>query len=515
MQIIWHALAYIANPADRHAALYLSVTELGSLSLEDALRQLIDGGRIKEPLLDKLDSLAPGIADRTIYALVADAISAMGLFNEILVWPDGEQARANVLRLQAEVGEFMDANREAMSHGGFHGYGVQSFLAWLTVKVQGKEKNNQPDPRVLDEDAIELVTWHSCKGREWPVVAVCGMDRKIGAKLPNMNLGYSSFDDLSRLLENAQIEYSPDFAAPEIRDRFIAELDVAAEIESRRLLYVAMTRARDKLILEWPGYLAGKDNVTYWSILTQEAGLSIEDNVAKIDKSSFPCLESKGGSELPENLDLDGIPAVNTLPTLGRRAIRLEPVLTELTPDSVSPSGLKFTDLDESHLELVVERYGDGLNIDIGLTGTTLGTFLHQCFEVLGEKPELIDRLSLIAGVDIDEDITKAILSSVANFEIRMNQYFSLQSISRELHMLALDNNGSVISGIADLVIETADGLWIIDHKSDYVDDPDTVFKKYLPQLVAYANAFDREDAVILGVGINWIRRGEVMFTHI
>ena len=127
----------------------------------------------------------------------------------------------------------------------------------------------------------------------------------------------------------------------------------------------------------------------------------------------------------------------------------------------------------------------------------------------------MIDRLSLIAGVDIDEDITKAILSSVANFEIRMNQYFSLQSISRELHMLALDNNGSVISGIADLVIETADGLWIIDHKSDYVDDPDTAFKKYLPQLIAYANAFDREDAVVLGVGINWIRRGEVMFTHI
>jgi hypothetical protein len=276
-----------------------------------------------------------------------------------------------------------------------------------------------------------------------------------------------------------------------------------------------MTRARDKLILEWPSYLAGKDNVTYWSILAQEVGLSIEDNVAKIDKLSFPCLESEGGSELPEDLDLDGIPTVNTLPTLGRRAIRIAPVLTECIPDSVSPSGLKSTDLDESHLELVVERYGDGLNIDIGLTGTTLGTFLHQCFEVLGEKPELVDRLSLIADADIDEDTTKSIVSSVANFEIWMNQYFTLHSISRELHMLALDNNGSVISGIADLVIETDDGLWIIDHKSDYVDDPDTAFKKYLPQLIAYANAFDRENAVILGVGINWIRRGEVMFTHI
>lgn len=37
VQIAWHALAYLANPADRHAALYLAVTEPGSVSLQDAL----------------------------------------------------------------------------------------------------------------------------------------------------------------------------------------------------------------------------------------------------------------------------------------------------------------------------------------------------------------------------------------------------------------------------------------------------------------------------------------------
>jgi len=40
VQIIWHALAYVANPADHHAALYLAVTELGSLGLDEALHQL-------------------------------------------------------------------------------------------------------------------------------------------------------------------------------------------------------------------------------------------------------------------------------------------------------------------------------------------------------------------------------------------------------------------------------------------------------------------------------------------
>ncbi len=515
VQIAWYALAYIANPADRHAALYLAVTELGSLSLEKALRQLMDGGRIQDPLLEKLDTLAPGVTDRTVYALVTDAFSAMGLFDVVSVWPDGEQARANLLRMQAEVSEFMDANREAMAHGGFHGYGVQSFLAWLAVKVEEKDKNKQPDPRVLDEDAIELVTWHSSKGREWPVVVVCGMDRKIGANLPNMYLGYSSFNDLSQLLEKAQIEYSPAFAASETNDRFLADLEVVAKTESRRLLYVAMTRARDKLILEWPKYQAGKDYLTYWSILAQEAGLSLDDGEWKIGEVSFPCLITEGGSELPEDLDLDNAPVATRLPTIGRRAIHPSSVPVVLTPDSVTPSGIGTADVTESGIKLIVERYGDGLDIEVGLTGAALGNFLHRCFEVLGTKPELVDRLPMIAGVDIDEEVVKSIASSVANFEDWLKKYLPVQSVARELPLLVLDENGSVISGAADLVVETADGLWIIDHKSDQVDDPSVAFKNYRPQLESYARALVSEGTTVLGVGINWIRRGEVVVERV
>jgi len=511
VQIAWHALAYIANPADRHAALYLAVTELGGLSLEEALRQLMDEGRIQEPLLEKLDRLAPGVAHRTVYALVADTLSALELFDVISMWPDGEQARANVLRLQAEAGEFMDANREAMAHGGFHGSGVQSFLAWLAVKVQGKDRNTQPDPRVLDEDAVELVTWHSSKGREWPVVAICGMDRKIGAKLPNMDLGYSRFEDLSRLLENAQIEYSPAFAAPETNDKFLGDLEVAAETALRRLLYVAMTRARDTLILEWPEYLAGKDDVTYWSVLTREAGLSLDCGALKINEASFPCLITEGGSELPADLNLAGVPIATRLSTIGRRAVRTGSVPTGLTPDSVTPSRLESVDVDESISERVVTRYGNGLDIQIGLSGTAFGNFLHRCFEVLGVNPGTANRLPMITGVEIEDGIARNIADCVAQFEGWLQQRFEPQSVARELPLLALDERGSVISGVADLVIETANGLWIIDHKSDQVSDPDVAFKHYRPQLNSYAKALVHEGTPVLGIGINWIRSGEVV----
>jgi ATP-dependent exoDNAse (exonuclease V) beta subunit len=188
---------------------------------------------------------------------------------------------------------------------------------------------------------------------------------------------------------------------------------------------------------------------------------------------------------------------------------------TELTPDSVTPSGLGTTDVGESISERVVARYGNGLDIKVGLTGTALGNFLHRCFEVLGANPGVANRLSMITGVELEDGIARNIADCVAQFEGWLKQQFELQSVARELPLLALDEHGSVLSGVADLVIETANGLWIIDHKSDQVNDPDGAFKNYRPQLKAYAKALVSEGATVLGIGINWIRSGEVVVERI
>ena len=84
----------------------------------------------------------------------------------------------------------------------------------------------------------------------------------------------------------------------------------------------------------------------------------------------------------------------------------------------------------------------------------------------------------------------------------------------RELPLLGIDDNGSVVSGTADLVLETDGGIWIIDHKSDQVDDPELAFNSYRPQLECYATLLQSMGHNVLGLGINWIRRGEVVLEH-
>lgn len=514
VQLMWQALSYIANPSDRHAALYLSVTELGSLSLEQALIQLIEEGAIDEPLLERLDVIANSVSERTVYALVADTISTLELYDAIAEWPDGEQSRANLLRLQAEAGEFMDANREALASGGYHGSGIQTFLAWLQAKLEKKNGNQKPEPRVLDEDAIELVTWHSSKGREWPVVAVCGFDKKVEAKLPSLKLTYSDFDDLSLLLEKAQIEYSPNLPAEESRMKFLEELQAQQETEAKRLLYVALTRPRDKLILEWPAYLATSNAKapTYWSILSLGGNVAVEQAKLVVEGKSYDCHVKKGDNEFLE--DMGEEETEEMLPEVGRRAIEKGGAPISGTPDSISPSLMKATLSGGVSKAPEVMTYAEPLSLESQAGGTTMGTLLHRCYEVMGGQRKSSELLGRLVGEVLSNKDQAVLLEHIDAFESFIEKEFEPTALGREVPLLAVDENGTVVSGTADLLIETDKGVWIIDHKSDQIDDPVTAFHGYENQLIAYKNTLELSGVRVSGYAINWIRRGEVMLVH-
>ena len=278
VQLVWHALSYLVNRGDRHAALYLSVTELGSLSLEEGLRQLADEGRVEDAVLGRLDAIAEDIADRTVYALLADVLAALGLFDEVASWPDSEQHRANLVQLLAAAGEFMDSEPEGLAHCGFHGTGIQTFLAWLGERAAIDDR--QAEKKVLEEDAIVLRTWHSSKGLEWPVVAVCGLDRDVRADLPHLDLNYRSFDNISHVLEEVYFRFLPRYGITEVDQRARLELQLEERKQVRRLLYVVLTRAREKLMLEWPAFLEKKQG------RAAEALYDVERNPRRLDEAA-------------------------------------------------------------------------------------------------------------------------------------------------------------------------------------------------------------------------------------
>lgn len=263
VRIAYHALSFVADPSDKHAALYLAVTELGQSDLQDALKTYLAKKEIADPIFNDLRKISENAGDKTIDVLVQEVILALDLFVKTATWPDAAQARANILRLQGEAHEFLGANREALASGGYYGSGLKTFLAWL--KERAHREDSQPEPSAVDEDAVNFMTWHSAKGREWPVVAVCGMNYKPKVRLPNTQVVYGSFANLDKVLEKAWIKISPSFAAKDVNEAFAEPLKDESDEDARRLLYVAITRAREKIILEWPRHIKPDKKESYWS----------------------------------------------------------------------------------------------------------------------------------------------------------------------------------------------------------------------------------------------------------
>jgi ATP-dependent exoDNAse (exonuclease V) beta subunit len=234
--------------------------------------------------------------------------------------------------------------------------------------------------------------------------------------------------------------------------------------------------------------------------------------------TEFPCAVIAGGSEWPEDLVLDAVPTVTELSLIGRRAIQAGKWLTALTPDSQSPSALALEGAPASLptvAGLRVERYRDALQLDVGPGGAALGTFLHRCFEVLGMRPDLADRVATLTGVAIDREQLREVTAAVARFEAWLQSTFPRATVLREWPLLQVNDRGTVVSGTADLIVKTPEGAWIIDHKSDPIDDPLPSYFIYERQLAAYAAALAASGNQVAGTAIHWIRRGEVVMQRL
>ena len=274
VQIALHALAYLANPA-RSACGAVSRGHGARVAHAAGGARAADGSRADRGAAAREARSAGrrgGGADRVHAGGGGDRGARAVRYRDALA---GRRAAAREPAAAARPRrrEFMDANREALAYGGFHGSGVQTFLAWLEARVELKDGDRQPEPRVLDEDAIVLTTWHSAKGREWPVVAVCGLDKRSRASCRTWGSGYASFEDLSRLLERGA-------------DRVRAEVRGAGDRRQvPRRARCARARPRRGGCCTWRSRAratswcsSGRSispaarRTTYWSLLTGRAG---------------------------------------------------------------------------------------------------------------------------------------------------------------------------------------------------------------------------------------------------
>ena len=501
VQLLYYGLLYAADPSDRHAALYLAVTELGDSSLTDSVKKLINGEDLPDSVLAALDA---GQGTRDVYTMVSEVTKVLDLFSVFSTWPDAAQQRVNILRFLAEAEEFTAINPETLEASGLYGSGLKTFLVWLQNRSEADD--TLPRAEVVNNDAITLTTWHSAKGREWPIVAVCGTFKEYNAKLPSLDIQYKSFDDLDKILQNAVIEYSPNFTAPETVELFKQPLQEEAEDNARRLLYVAMTRAKEHLILERAGFYEPKVNLTYWKLLCDCTKMSISDKSVVLSNEKISSSQTTIAKD-PADLENEEPEPEITLPRLGLRAIQANK-LSATTPASLSPSQIT-TGKKPAGAKIVSYTYGEPLQVALDKNPVETGTIIHRCFEVLSGQEDRTHLLNNATGYDFTKKQQQELQATVTSFENWCHEQFGAVELHKEIPITYQNEEGALVSGIIDLLIESEDGYWIIDHKTHVPDDIDKEFWDYWPQLHAYCDGVDRISGKkrVIGVGVSWVAK--------
>ncbi|MCK5682284.1 PD-(D/E)XK nuclease family protein, partial [bacterium] len=269
----------------------------------------------------------------------------------------------------------------------------------------------------------------------------------------------------------------------------------------------------EKIILEWPSYLNnGKErkSLTYWELLTMNTGMDFSGNKLTINGNKYDCRTIKAGKDRPEIFEDEPQSVTLQLPTIGRRALKPNPLPLNLTHETVRPS-LHEVDSEPAGLDVKNLSYASSLDIELDLPSNVRGTLLHRCFEVFDDSCNM-EILNRATGFDFTHVQFAALRAHIVAFNACLQRDFAPQSVQKEVAVLALNDSGSVINGFVDLLVETEEGFWIIDHKSDQTDDLLTRFSEHLPQLLTYQDTITktRPEKPVLGVAINWISSGNL-----
>jgi ATP-dependent helicase/nuclease subunit A len=160
--------------------------------------------------------------DRLPPSELLDAILQETAYAYELRGPRRRQARENLKKLRAMI-------RRAQNRG-------YATLARIADHLERLAVGDESNAAIDAVDAVSLMTVHAAKGLEFPIVFVVNMARGTGGMRPPIRVADLAGGDASVAIADYQSEADEDARA---RDRE----------ETKRLLYVALTRARDRLYL--------------------------------------------------------------------------------------------------------------------------------------------------------------------------------------------------------------------------------------------------------------------------
>jgi len=503
----------------------------GDEALKEKLHAFLDGTEKhrREILFTPLHRLIFEILEDTGYGI---RLSAM---------PEGARRKANVDMLIERAISFEKTSYKGVFH----------FLRYIDQLKAQEIDPGEPGSSAENEDVVRIMTIHKSKGLQFPVVFVSGLGSArhkaaAGAMVIHPELGpaMESVDPDKRL------------RAETIRKSAVArECELDSLGEEIRVLYVALTRAQEKLIMtgsvkkaedkyfEWNAYPGFDEAADYYMISQSSSSL---DLLVPVALNSLPLIKVtvvspediavkdavRGASRFLEREAVGRMDTKRIYDAAARQ--KLLNASSFVYPHDtaskkalkVSVSELKLKGMEETDSE-AAEMFEEEIPIPYipqfvsrtqesagAFRGTAIHRFLERYdFECMKDSVREADIRDAIKRMEEDGGLTAEMgnaiyVPSLARFfasglagrmkkasrmkKLHREQPFVLGVPEKELYPESAGEDICLIQGIIDVFFEEEDGMVLVDYKTDRVKDSQELVRRYKVQIDCYAEALSR-----------------------
>lgn len=240
--------------ARRKEHLYVTLREVAEkgideeLSADSELKDLVDITSIKNKaarLLELIDRYRDMAVYQPIHELIRILVRESHYMDSLSVQNLGDQAIANVEMLIEQAVQFDSSS--------YHG--LFRFVQYIKQLI--KYEVDTGEASILDEnaDVVHIITIHKSKGLEYPVCFLANVNHTFQLK----DSGDGVLMDIDMGIATKMVDVERRLTADTVFRRFLCrKMNESAIGEELRILYVAMTRAREKLIMT--GVASPKDS---------------------------------------------------------------------------------------------------------------------------------------------------------------------------------------------------------------------------------------------------------------
>lgn len=400
-------------------------------------------------------------------------IEKMKYFQLLSTKFNGIKSVENIIKFQEITREFQ-ANK---------GGNLEDFIDYICEK----ESSQENEAKVIEDlDAVNLITIHSSKGLEYKAVILPDFAGSTKGKSISKKINFSTEVGLGIDIENRSFNFNRN---KEIKKEFEEE-------ERKRVLYVAMTRAKERLIL-FSYSRNGKADTSSFAKLIEDFSSKEDYSICDIETD----LEiNRTGVKLfnKKYLNIKETPTINSL-------IKDEYLSKNKISHFYSPSKyMLFNHCKRKyylqyHLNLknvflkeeinIEDEFFEGGKEHLVIDPIIKGNIIHKFIELYKDRDNIENLLGKVInyfGLIDSKEIRLELTPQIENYIKWNDNKFNYKN---EVEVYYKTENG-IIQGYIDQVRFEHDGIKIVDFKTNKIINQNTI-DYYRPQLQIYAKAIE------------------------